>query len=153
MKLQRSVGSMPLPMSSSTVQANQLQPIALENGEVMRQSAHFFLQGQGTTPFPQVWWSFHPKAHIWFGLTHYMRTEVMSPITKSRPSFSRVVAVTWCRPWATKERTPTLLPSSSQLLGERESWWVFVPQWRLQSRRLKKKKKVKLGRERRADTK
>ncbi|CAL9055278.1 unnamed protein product [Musa banksii] len=53
MKLQRSVGSMPLPMSSSTVQANQLQPIALENGEVMRQSAHFFLQGQGTTPFPQ----------------------------------------------------------------------------------------------------
>ncbi|CAL9119832.1 unnamed protein product [Musa textilis] len=53
MKLQRAAGSMPLPMSSSTVQANQLQPIALENGQVMRRSAHFFLQGQGTTAFPQ----------------------------------------------------------------------------------------------------
>ncbi|RZS14221.1 hypothetical protein BHM03_00045889 [Ensete ventricosum] len=59
MKLQSAVGSMPLPMSSSTVQANQLQPIAaaaaaMENGQAMRHSARFLLQGQGTTSFPEV---------------------------------------------------------------------------------------------------
>ncbi|KAJ8476840.1 hypothetical protein OPV22_020567 [Ensete ventricosum] len=58
MKLQSAVGSMPLPMSSSTVQANQLQPIAaaaaaMENGQAMRHSARFLLQGQGTTSFPE----------------------------------------------------------------------------------------------------